>query len=270
MSVSERVAGVRRDVRRPIRVLWAALWSVLIWPLFVGVTVLTLTMWVVNPDYTETTPVGDLSFFALGAMIGAGFASQVRRQPPAAGAVQALLASASLAVAGLLGGRIEPLVGGVLLTAAGVALALLHPQPGTLLHGHGGPGRVGLGLTLVSAVVGLGYTAVVTTLALGAGPSCFLGRCVHGDRLAEMAATALAIPALAALAAWRVDGWRLPLWSAGLSAIGVGAICALLPHVPGSLGVAGGMAAIAWGVVLIAAGERDRLRTHRGPDTEKG
>lgn len=241
--------------------VWAAVWSALIWPLFVAVTALTVTLWIVDPDYTETTPVSDLSFFALGAMIGAGFASQIRRRPPSAGVAQAVLASGALAVAGLLGSRLEPLAGGVLLTAAAAVSWLLHPQPRRLLRRQGDPSRIGAGLALLAAAAGLGYAAVMLTAASAAGPSCFLGQCAGGDRLAEMAATALALPALAALAAWRIDGWHLPLWSAGLGAITLGATSVVLPYVSGSLGVLGGTAAIGWGVLLIALGEQDRHRT---------
>lgn len=243
------------------RVVWAALWSALIWPLFVAVTVLTVSLWAVDPNYTETTPVSDFSFFALGSMIAAGFSSQIRRQPPAAGVGQSLLAAAALALCGLLGSRVEPLAGGVLLTAAAVVLLILHPQPRGLLHRQSNPSRAGAGLTVLAAAVGVGYAAAMLTAALAAGPSCFLGRCAHGDRLAEMAATALAIPALAALAAWRIDGWRLPLWSAGLGAITLGAASAVLPYAAGSLGVPGGTAAIAWGVLVIVLGEHHRIRT---------
>jgi hypothetical protein len=256
------------DRRRPARVAWAVLWSALVWPLFVGVTVLTLSLWVVDPDYTETTPVGDLSFFALGAMTGAGFASQVRRHPPAAGVGQTLVGAAALTVCGLLGGRVEPLAGGAVLAAAAVVLWGLHPQPRGLLHPHGTWSRAEAGLTLLATAVGVGYAAVLLSAARAAGPSCFLGQCAHGDRLAEMAATALAVPALAALAAWRVDGWRLPLWSAGLGAVTVGASSSLLPHAPGSLGLLGGTATMTWGALFVAVGEHGRHHT-RHPHTRK-
>jgi hypothetical protein len=247
------------DRRRPARVAWAVLWSALVWPLFVGVTVLTLSLWVVDPDYTETTPVGDLSFFALGAMTGAGFASQVRRHPPAAGVGQALVGAAALTVCGLLGGRVEPLAGGGAGRSGGRALG---PAPAAARAP--APARHVLHCT----AVGVGYAAVLLSAARAAGPSCFLGQCAHGDRLAEMAATALAVPALAALAAWRVDGWRLPLWSAGLGAVTVGASSSLLPHAPGSLGLLGGTATMTWGALFVAVGEHGRHHT-RHPHTRK-
>ncbi|MCL3861582.1 hypothetical protein [Actinotalea sp. K2] len=252
---------------RRARVAWAALWTILVVPLFVAVTVLTVRLWVVDPDYTETTPVGDLGFFALGAMIGAGFASQLRRQPPAAGVGQSLLAATALALCGLLGGRVEPLLGGVVLTAAAVALLLLHPQRRGLIHTRN-PSRTGAGLALLAAAGGVGYAATMLAAALESGPSCFLGQCAHGDRIAELAATGLAVPALATLAAWRIDGWRLPLWSAGTSAVIVGASSVLLPRATGSLGIYGGVAAIAWGVLFVGQGELDRM--HRHADTPEG
>ena len=257
--------GDIRTRRRRARLVWAWLWSGLLGIVFVAVTVLTMSLWVVDPDYTETTPVSDLSFFALGAMMTAGFASQSKGHPPAAGPIQGLITASALALCGLLGGRSEPLAGGALLTAAAAVLLILHPDPRGLLDRHGTPRPAGAVLTVVAAASGLGYAAVMLAAARAAGPSCFLGQCAHGDRLAEMAATAVAIPGLAALAAWRVDGWRLPLWSAGLGALTLGASSVALPHATGSLGALGGTAAIAWGVTLVALGEHDRIRAQRTP-----
>lgn len=169
----------------------------------------------------------------------------------------------ALFVSGLMGGRVEPMVGGALLTAAAVVAAILHPQPRGLLHQRVTHSRVEAWLALLGAAAGISYAVMMLTAARGAGPSCFLGQCVHGDRLAEMAAAALTIPAPAALAAWRVDGWRLPLWSAGIGAVTLGATSILLPSVSGSLGVLGGTAAIAWGVLLIERGEHARTRTRK-------
>lgn len=244
--------------RRSVRLVWSWSWAVLTWLTFVSVTVLTMSMWIMEPGYAETTPVTDLSFFVLGAMIAAGFTSQIRRHPPAAGVVQALLASATLAAAGLLGSRIEPAVGGVVLTGAAVVSWVLHPHPRQLLRSHGSRRGLGAGLVLVATAAGIAYAAMALGAARSAEASCFLGQCAHGDRLAELAATALAVPVLAALATSRIDGWRLPLWSAGLGAITVGAASLILTDVFGSLGVLGASAALAWGLVVIALGERSR------------
>ena len=78
-------------------VVWARIWSVVFAVMFVGVTALTIGLWLTDPEYTETTPVSDLSFFALGAIIGLGFVSQLRTpQHNIAGVQQAIIGSISL------------------------------------------------------------------------------------------------------------------------------------------------------------------------------
>lgn len=242
--------------------MWAVCWSVLLSSVFVSVTALTLTLWATRPGYRETTPVTDLAFFSLGAIIGAGFASQIRRAP-VAGRAQAGLAALALTVCGVAGRRIEPFVGGgVLVAAVAVQWALSRTQPRA--HRARGPANVpAAALMLVAAAASVTYAVPMIAAALDAGPSCFLGRCARGDRYAESAATALAIPAVAALAALRVDGWRLPLWSAGITAITVGVSSVALPQAVGSLGVVGGAAGITWGLAFIAAGAHDRTRNDR-------
>lgn len=97
--------------------------------LFVGVTVLTLSLWVTDPQYTDTTPVSDLSFFALGAIIGLGFISQLRTpEHTIAGVQQAIIGILSLGMSGLLiSDRIESLVGSLLFLLAAAILLALHP-----------------------------------------------------------------------------------------------------------------------------------------------
>lgn len=249
------------DPRRG-RFAWAVCWTVLISSLFAAVTVLTLTLWATEPGYRETTPLTDLAFLSLGAVIGAGFASQIPRRAPAAGLAQAVLAALALTVCGVAGRRIEPFVGGgVLLAAAAVQWALSRPQAWAQRARQ--PVNVPAALlTLLAGAAGIAYAVPTSIAAVAAGPSCFLGRCARGDRYAELAATALVIPAIAALVALRVDGWRLPLWSAGIAAITVGASSVALPDATGALGVLGGGACITWGMAFIAVAVHERIRNH--------
>ncbi len=72
--------------------IWAAILSLAFGMLFIGVTALTIGMWLVHQN-ALTTPVSDLSFFALGAIIvGMGFTVQLRvPQRKIAGVQQAVL-----------------------------------------------------------------------------------------------------------------------------------------------------------------------------------
>lgn len=110
-----RPGGLPRRARRVA--VWAAVWAAVVGLLFVGVTVLTVTLWATDPGYTQTTPVTDLSFLALGALIGAGFASQTVRRAPVAGLAQAVLPAAE----GSLGrvGGVAALVWGALFVTVG-------------------------------------------------------------------------------------------------------------------------------------------------------
>ncbi len=85
-------------------------------------------MWLANQN-ALTIPVSDLSFFALGAIIiGIGFAVQLRvPERKIAGVQQAVLGLLALGVAGLIGNRIEPLVGSLSFLVAAAILAALHP-----------------------------------------------------------------------------------------------------------------------------------------------
>lgn len=247
-----------------VLVVWAGLWAVVVGLVFVSVTVLTIILWATHPQHAQTTPVGDLGFFALGAVIGAGFASQLTRRAPLAGVEQTFLAALALAVAGFVGGREEPLVGGLVLVAASGVLWWLRQQPIPGPRNSVPAGQMSWALALVAWVGSAVYAWSMTRAALDAGPSCFVGRCARGDRMAELAASAMTIAAVATLAVLRTDGWRLPQWSAGAAAMIVGAISVAMPTTEGSLGTVGGAAAVAWGVVFVAMGEREyRLRKRR-------
>jgi hypothetical protein len=249
-------------------VVWARIWSVIFAVLFVAVTALTLGLWLTDPEYTETTPVSDLSFFALGAVIGLGFVSQLRTpHHNIAGVQQAIIGILSLGAAGLIGNRAEPLVGSLLFLFAAAILLALHPARRDFFS-RSGRVSVPLGvLSIVAAVPGVWYAASMLALAADAGPACFFGECAHGDRLAEMAAAAISIVLVGLLAALRTPGWRLPLWSAGAAAVVVGAVSIVLPHEPGATGQVWGALAVAWGVLFVAVGERD---ARRAPDSDGG
>lgn len=259
-TATERPGGTVRP-RRTFR-LWAAMWSITASTLFLAVTALTLILWATDPGYTETTPVTDLGFFALGAAIAVGFASQLRARPPVTGVHQAVLATLALAAAGLLGRRIEPLVGALTILVALTVLTALHPARSAVLHPGRPPGQP-VSVALLALVVVVAAPAVwqatrLLDAAVAAGPSCFLGQCVRGDRLAELAAALVAVVMLGLVAALRPAVARLPLWAAGGTAILIGASSLALPAATGSLGTAGGAALLGWGGLFIAVGEHQQ------------
>ncbi|HSJ83143.1 MAG TPA: hypothetical protein VLA91_04930 [Acidimicrobiia bacterium] len=246
--------------------VWAAVWSIVIGVTFLGVTVLTLALWLTDPGYTETTPVGDLSFFALGAIIGVGLACQLRRaEQRIAGLQQAGIGILSLGGAGVIGARIEPAIGAVLLLLVVAVLVGLHPARREIFAPGPGIDVPVLALSVLAGVPAIGYAVSMLDLAVEAGPSCFLGQCARGDRFAEMAAATIAIVLAGGLAGFRTPGWRLPLWSAGAGAILIGSTSIAISDATGSLGLGWGSLAVIWGVLLIVIGER-RGR-HRPPPT---
>jgi hypothetical protein len=173
-----------RQARRSAFFGWAAILSLFFIPGFIILTAFTIGLWLAQQN-AATTPVGDLGFLALGAiLIGLGCAVQLRA--PArhvAGMQQVLLALLALVVAGLLGARVEPLVGGMLFLVAAVILAALHParrRIDALGQGVSAPLVVLALLAVPPAVV---YAVQMLILARQAGASCFLGHCAQGDRL---------------------------------------------------------------------------------------
>ena len=252
-----------RRARRVAFAVWVTILSLLVGTLFIGLTVLTVGLWLADPSYAETNPVLDLGFFALGAvLIGAGFVSQVRApERRIAGLQQAGIGLFALAVAGLLGNRVEPLWGGLILVGATVVALALHPAHGELLRRGAGLSAPLAALSLVAAIPAIVYAKHMLALARDAGPSCFMGQCARGDRFAEMAALAVAVVLVASLASARTGGWRVPAWSAGAAAAILGLVSVALPDVTGSVGWAGGALAAAWGVMVVAAAESQMRQT---------
>jgi hypothetical protein len=242
-----------RSWRHRWRSVWAATLTGLLGLLFTGLTVVTLILWATDPTYTQTNPVVDLSFFALGGvMISAGLASQIRT-PSIPGLQQAILALVALSVAGLLGGRVEPLIGPLVLLVAAAPLVVLHPDRRRLLT----PGPAASRALVAMAALAVGpaavYAADMLARARTAGPSCFLGQCVQGDRYAEAAALAIAVVLIALLASMRTPGGMLPAWSAGTAAVVLGAASLLWPGEVGAVSAVWAVATLAWGSAFILA-----------------
>lgn len=153
---------------------WATILSLLFGVTFVGVTFLTIGLWLAN-DNPDTNPVTDLGFFALGAVIIAtGFVVQLRTpEHKIAGLQQAVIGLLALGVAGLIGGRVEPLTGSLVSLVAAAILVDLHParreffKLGTRLS----PRLAAL--SIFAAIPSTAYAATMLVQARQAGPSCF-------------------------------------------------------------------------------------------------
>jgi hypothetical protein len=250
-----------RSWRDRCRTVWAATFTGLLAVLFTGLTAVTLTLWATDLTYTQTNPVVDLSFFALGGvLITVGVASQLRT-PSIAGLQQAVLALVALSVAGWLGGRVEPLVGPLVLLVAAAPLVVLHPDRRRLVAPGPGASRALVAMAAVAAAPGAVYAADMLGRARAAGPSCFLGQCVRGDRYAEAAALALAVVLVALLASMRTPGWLLPAWSAGTAAVVLGAASLLWPGEVGAVSGAWAVATLVWGCAFVAVAHME----HRSP-----
>jgi hypothetical protein len=115
-------------VRHHAFVAWSAVLSLLLGGTFVGLTLLTIGLWFANRNH-DTTPITDLGFFALGAVIiTTGLVVQPRApERHLAGLQQATIGLLALGVAGLIGGRVEPLTGALILLVATAPLVALHP-----------------------------------------------------------------------------------------------------------------------------------------------
>ncbi len=260
--MEETSIGAGRTRRRAF-FIWAVILSLVFGILFIGVTALTVGMWLAHQN-ALTTPVSDLSFFALGAIIvGMGFTVQLRvPERKIAGVQQAVLGLLALGVAGLIGNRVEPLVGSLIFLLAAAILAVLHPARRAFFQLGEGLSTPLAALSILAAVPAVWYATSMLVLARHAGPSCFFGRCPYGDRLAEMAALALAIVLVGMLAALKTQGWRVAARSAGASAVILGLASIVLPDAPGAVGQAWGALTATWGVLFVVAAEWEaRQRT---------
>jgi plastocyanin len=143
-----------------------------------------------------------------------------------------------------------------MLVAAGtVSAALLHPARRDFLRSFS-VSRINwvmLGLVIVAAVpllafafTNIGLQGTATNEHAGMG---------HYGFLAAFGFTVIGVGLLASL---RPDGWRLTAWVAGLLPAFLGLASVVYPDVDSSLGLVWALAAVAWGVVFVAAAELTR------------
>lgn len=139
--------------------------------------------------------------------------------------------------------------------AVGVIAALLHPTGRAFFRSF----RVSrLNLVMLALVAALAAPLLVfasTNIRLQGtvlDEHAFLG---HYGFMAALGFTVIGVGLLASL---RPDGWRLTAWVTGLLSALLGLVSVMYPSSSSSLGLVWALAAIAWGVVFVAAAELTR------------
>jgi hypothetical protein len=133
----------------------------------------------------------------------------------------------------------------------------------TMFHPAGDPLRSFSVARLDRAMLGLVGAAAVPLLAF-AWTSIGLQRSGPSDHAllghyGYMAALSFTVIGVGLLASSRPDGWRLTAWVAGLLPAFLGLASLVFPDNEGSISLPWALAAIAWGIVFVAAAERRRL-----------
>jgi MFS family permease len=206
-------------------------------------------------------------------MIIAGALSQVRApERKIAGMQQVALAVVALAVAGLISTdyywqnavQCEGNCGAFYIVVAPTAtfttiLVILHPKRSSFFSWEDGVSPVLAGLAALGAIPWLAYAAQMAANQRASLPPLDAGRNGYGGWTGA-SAMAIGIVVVSSLASMGTRGWRIPAWSAGAAAFLWGLLSTISPTVPGSGGQVGGALAMIWGILLIAAAEREARR----------
>ncbi len=200
--------------------------------------------------------VHDLTFGFLFVPAVVGMLAQLRRpMENVAGLLMALIPWVGLLLAAVLSDDfVRVILSNPSRWVAGVALvaALLHPTGRDFFRSFGVSrvNRVMLALVVIAAVPLLAFAA--TNSGLQASVPDDHAALGHYGFMAAFGFTVVGVGLLASL---RPDGWRLTAWVAGLLPVLLGVASMLYPDVSSSLDPVWALAAIAWGVVFVAAAE---------------
>jgi hypothetical protein len=205
--------------------------------------------------------VHDLTFgFVFGTAV-VGMLAQLRRPSQnVAGQMMALIPWVALMVAFVLAGASLPFAAAPILAAFTLLAAILHPAGRDFFRSFS-VSRVNWMLLAVVVIAAVPLLAFAST-------NIGLQRTVDDEHAALghygfMAAFSLTVIGVGLLASIRPDGWRLTAWVAGLLPALLGLTSVMFPDVGSSLGLAWSLAAIAWGLGLVAVAEL--TRTSRTP-----
>lgn len=198
----------------------------------------------------------DLTFGFLFGVAGVGLLAQLRRPAKnVTGMVMALIPWVGLLLAGVLSTDVYRVM--VINPSGRVALvtvitALLHPTGRDFFRSFS-VSRVNwvmLALVIIAAVPLLAFAS--TNIRLQATVPDAHATMGHYGFMAAFGFTVIGVGLLASL---RPDGWWLPAWVAGLLPALLGLTSVMYPDVSSSIGLVWALAAVAWGVVFVAAAE---------------
>jgi hypothetical protein len=200
--------------------------------------------------------IHDLTYSFLFGVAAVGLLAQLRTPSKnVAGQLMALIPWVSFVVAFALGNILVVLLRPPFVPIFG-ALALLatilHPTWRDLFSSFSVSrvNRVMIALVIIAAVPLLAFAAT----------NIGLQRTLINDHAAMghygyMVAFSFTVIGVGLLASLRPDGWWLPAWVAGLLPVLLGLASVVFPEADSSLSLAWALAAIAWGVVFVAAAE---------------
>lgn len=221
-----------------------------------GLTTLVLGWF--EADRGTLIPVSDLGYGALvGILITGGLLVQLRApERKIAGAQQAALAALALLISAPLADDDQNVVPGlVVLAAVGVVVALHPARREFFMPGSGfSPGLAAVAVLAAGPLIGYGMSMAAQARELSGPPH-------HIQRLATMAAMAIAVVLVGLLAALQTRGWRIPAWSAAAAAVVFGLASMVFPDYRGSAGRGWGALAIGGGFLFVVVAERRAKRS---------
>jgi hypothetical protein len=197
--------------------------------------------------------VHDLTFSFLVGTAVVGMLAQLRRPSKnVAGQLMALIPWVGLVLASVLSNTPPRFAPAPILGALMLIATILHPTGRDLFRSFSVSrvNRVMLALVIIAAVPLLAF----------ASSNIALQRTITNDHAALghyafMAAFSFTVIGVSFLASLRPDGWWLPAWVAGLLSALLGLASVVFPDVEPGLGLVWTLAAIAWGVVFVAAAQ---------------
>lgn len=203
---------------------------------------------------TESHRIHDVTYGLLVTTAVVGILAQLRRPSKnIAGMVMTLIPFLGLVLAAILAGEFEIVVRRTpfrLVAAVTAVVALLHPTGRRFFRSF----RLSRVNWKMVALVGL---AAVPLLSF-ASTNITLQGTVRDEHFVQghyafMAAFGFTVIGVGLLASLRPDGWRLTAWVAGILPALFGVTSMLYPDASSSLDLGWALAAVAWGVVFVAA-----------------